>query len=1102
MKTILFNRTLIIVLFTMLFNSSYINAKSQTISLNLKNTNIKQVFKAIESQTEYSFFYDEKEFNSNEKISIDVKNKSLTDVLEIIFKEKAVYYEIKNKHIILYKRSESTNKPSNQPIKIKGKVIDESGIVLPGVSVVVKWTTDGVLTDADGNFEITVPYANAALQFSYIGFKSQDISLEGKTVLNIVLQEETTLLTEAVVVGYGTQKKLSVTGSVTSASLSSVQSAATPSLSNTLAGSMSGIVTRQVSGEPGNDASQIYIRGMGTWVNKNPLTLVDGIERDINTINTQEIESITMLKDASATAVYGVRGANGVILITTKRGVEGKPKVEFRTEHAILTALRLPEYIDGYKYAGLVNEALGYAGKDPRYTASEMENFRDGSNPYFYPNVNWVDMILKKNTYQTINNLSVSGGSKFVRYYVNVGLTKQMGIYKEDPAVEYNTNTSVTRYNFRSNVDIDVTKELQVNMGVGGIIQHNYYPGVSSSQIFYAMKVIPPTQYAPVNPDGSISGGAAYLNDNPWGMVAHSGYSRHDNNSIQGTFSAKWDLSELVTKGLSLKGTFSYDHYTLINNARYIEFETKKYLGMNADSEEQYTIFREGQPMGYSVGKNIGRSVYMEAAANYDKTIGRHNLSSLLLFNRREYVNLGTDNARINLPYRRQGLAGRLTYNFDNRYLAEFNFGYNGSENFPKGERYGFFPSISAGWVISGEKFWNNYANINHFKIRASHGQVGNDEIGGVRFLFESLYNTSGHGAWFGSSQTNYPSINEAQIGNQYVTWEKATKSNVGLDLNLFDSKLQIQLDGFYESRKGILLKREGSTPEFSGINGGVMPYANLGRVKNKGIDGMIDYSNSSGNFFYSVKGTFTYARNKVLYNDEAKPRYDYLSGVGKRIDQPFGLVAIGYFKDQDDIDNSPRQTFMSALKAGDVKYLDVNKDGIIDDDDRVAIGHPIVPEWVLGLGGTIGYKNMELSLFFNGVTNVSMFVEGESIYAFSRGLGTYNILNEYYNNRWTPENPNAKYPAVSEMENPNNNRRSTLYLRDASYIRLRSAEIAYKFPAKIVQICKLENARVFVNGMNLFTLDKIKFMNPESNSGTGEYPLQRSVNFGVQIGF
>jgi TonB-linked SusC/RagA family outer membrane protein len=1073
---------------------------SAQITLNVKNKTVKEVLKEIEKTSDYSFFYNEGLKDLNKNMSIQVTNETLEKTLNLLLKGTAISFKKQKSNIVLLFSKEVAESEQVQIASTSGLITDANGEAIISASVSVNGTTIGTVTDTSGKFSLEVP-SNAVLTVSYMGYKTQEINVNGKSDFQITLLEDENLLDDVVVVGYGTQKKLSITGAVSTALVSKLQSISTPSLSNTLAGSMSGIITRQTSGEPGNDASQIFIRGMGTWVNRNPLTLVDGIERDLNMINAQEIESITMLKDASATAVYGVRGANGVILITTKRGVEGRPKVEFRTENAVLSALRMPNYVNGFEYANLVNEALVYSGKTKRYRNSELNKFITGSDPYLYPDVNWVDEVLNKNAYQSINNLNVSGGNQIVKYYVNIGYTKQTGLYKEDSRNPYRTNADVTRYNFRSNIDVKVNKHFDLNMGIGGIIQHNYYPGVLSSEIFYSIKVIPPIQYQPINPDGSIAGGTAYLADNPWAMATQTGYDRQDRNTIQGTFTGKLDLSEWITKGLSLKGTFSYDHFAYFHNVRYKEYGTKLYKP-DANGNEQYIAGREEKPMSYWVGKEANRSVYAEIAANYDRAFDLHKISALFLANRREYVNLGTDNYRTNLPYHRQGLAGRLTYNYNDRYLTELNFGYNGSENFPKGKRYGFFPSISAGWIVSGENFWNNFAQISHLKLRGSFGQVGNDEIGGTRFLYENIYGSSTYGNWFGSSQTAYPGLGETQIGNPNVTWEVATKSDVGLDIHFFNNKLQIQLDGFLELRKGILLRRQGTTPEFSGIEATVIPYANLGKVENKGIDGMIDYSDKSGDFFWSLKGTFTFARNKVLYNDEAKPKYPYQSGIGKKIDQPFGLIAIGFFKDQDDINNSPRQTFMSVVKPGDIKYADVNHDEVIDNYDAVTIGYPRTPEIVAGLGASMIWKNWELSLFFNGVTSTSIFIEGESIYAFQRGLGTYNILREYYDNRWTPENPNAKYPAVSEMENPNNNQRSSLYLRDASYLRLKSAEIAYRIPKKAIERLKLDNVRFFINGMNLFTWDKLKIINPESDYGTGSYPLQRSINLGLQIGF
>ncbi|MBL1411463.1 TonB-dependent receptor [Sphingobacterium faecale] len=1098
----------------MLFHDCIYAQSQAKVTINANNTTIKQVLKIIEEQTDYSFFYDDNELNLSQKININIKVVSLKEALKKIFEGKEIKYEIKNRHIILNKSTPAGKiKPVESPpppSKINGRVTDKQGKPIANVKVALKWSATVVATDAEGYFTIEAPYANATLEFSSIGFKPTQLQLEGKTEIAITMQEEVTELTEAVVVGYGTQKKISLTGSVSSASMSGIRATATPSLSNTLAGSMSGIITQQVSGEPGNDASQLLIRGMGTWENRNPLTLVDGIERDINTINSYEIESITMLKDASATAVYGVRGANGVILITTQRGIEGKPKVTFRTENAVLSALRLPKYIDGSAYAELVNEALANANKPAKYTPEDISLYKDGTDPYFHPNIDWSNLILKKNTSQSINNLSVTGGNTFVKYFTSVGYTKQMGIYHEDPNVTYRTNANVSRYNFRSNVDIQVAKNLELNLGLGGIIQHNYYPGASSDEIFMAMRKISPIEYFPINPDGTMSGGTSYLNNNPWGLATNAGYARYDRNSLQGTFGSRWDLSDLITKGLAIKGTFSYDHYTNVANLHRKEFETKRYDGKDNQGNDLYTIFREDKPMGYQTahGDNsysgIGRSVYTEVAVNYDRIIEKHSIGGLLLANRNEHVNLGTDNSRYNLPYRRQGVAARINYGYDQRYLLEFNMGYNGSENFPKDKRYGFFPSVSAGWILSNERFWSTKSPVGYLKLRGSIGQVGNDQIGGRRFLFENIYTKSVHDANFGMSQTPYPGLSEMQIGNQNVTWEVATKGNMGMDMYLFNNALQIQIDGFYEHRTGILLKRDGAIPEVSGINGAVLPYANLGVVENKGIDGMIEYRKRAGDFYYSLRSTFTFARNKVLENDEAKPKWSYQSRIGKRIDQHFGLVANGFFRDQDDIDSSPDQTyFQTTIKPGDIKYLDINKDGIIDTYDEIAIGNPRTPEMVAGMGFTIGYKNFEISAFLNGVSNTSLFIEGEGIYAFSDGLGTYNIFREYYENRWKPDDrENAKYPAASDNNSPNNNRRSTLYMRNASFLRLRTAEIAFYVPDNINKKIGISNARFFLNGMNLVTLDNIKIMNPESNNGTGGYPLQRSFNLGLQIGF
>ena len=569
--------------------------------------------------------------------------------------------------------------------QVKGNVTDASREPIVGATIKVKGTSQGVITNIDGEYSIDTR-SNAILEFSYIGYVSQEVPVSGSKIINVTLQEEVSKLDEVVVVGYGTQKKISVTGSVSNVSTKEIAKIATPSLSNTLGGQIPGIVTRQATGEPGYDQASIYIRGFGTWTNRSPLILVDGIERDMNTINTEEVESISVLKDASATAVYGVRGANGVILITTKRGQLGKPKVTLRSEYAVLTGLRYPEYINAAEYAGLMNEARDNAGvANMAYTDEEIELFRNGSSPYLYPNVNWVDEVLKKNTTQSITNLNITGGTEVVRYFVNVGYTTQSGLYRDNGDNAYSTNSRVNRYNYRSRVDVNLTKDLSVELGVGGIIQNRNFPGKSQYDIFYAIRNTSPLAFPVKNPDGTPGASPTYLGNNPWGMTTQSGYETQNWNTLQGTFSARWDLSSLVTEGLSVSGRFAYDHYYSNNKQYYKDFEVKQYMGEDAEGNAIYNILRNENIKNVTLAESANRAIYYEVAANYDRTFGMHNITGMFLFNRRDYVNLRNTDRTGSVPYRRQGIAGRASYNYLQRYFAEFNFGYNGSEQFPKG---------------------------------------------------------------------------------------------------------------------------------------------------------------------------------------------------------------------------------------------------------------------------------------------------------------------------------------------------------------------------------------------------------------------------------
>ncbi|MDP4276355.1 MAG: TonB-dependent receptor [Bacteroidota bacterium] len=1006
--------------------------------------------------------------------------------------------------------SETQATPKTKDLFITGTVVDDAGQALAGVTVMVKdtKTQSAAITDGDGHYILKIPNTYIEIQFTYLGYTTVVEKVSARKIINIVMKPSDKELGNVVVVGYGKQKKETVVGSIINADVQGIQKLPTMTLANALGGQIPGIITRQSSGEPGYDAATVYIRGLATWGNRAPLILVDGVQRDMNLINTQEIESISVLKDASATAIYGVQGANGVILITTKSGDIGQPTVTLRSEYGWQHGERYPNYINGYEYASLWNEARSNMGKAAAWTDEELQKFKDQSDPYLYPSVDWVDEILKKDTYMSTTNLTVNGGTERVRYFVNAGYSTQNGLYKEDDINKYNTNANYTRYNLRSKTDINLSKDLSLEVGLGGNVQKRTYPGQSVPAIWEGLRQTSPIAFPKVNPDGSAGGIMAYLGSNPWAKITQSGYSTSDRNSLQATFGARWDLSKLVTKGLSVNAKFAYDHTFENYVDRYKDFAVKKYLGKDIDGNDSYQILREEGLLGYRQINVANRAQYFESAINYTNTFGMSNLSGMLLYNNREYVDIIAGSSEANLPYRRQGIAGRLTYDYGRRYLGEFNFGYNGSEQFPKGKRYGFFPSLSLGWIASNEDFWNNNL-ISTFKLRGSLGQVGNDIASSARYLYLTRMNKNAGVYIFSPTRTipdnNEYCLDEGQIGTSDISWEVATKANVGLDMGLFHDALTVQIDAFRENRDGILIQRI-SLPEVTGINSSTAPYGNLGKVKNLGMDGTVEYKHQAANgIYYSLKGNLSFAHNTILANDDPVYKYANQNRTGHPIDQPFGYIALGIFQSQDEIDHSPVQEFASVVAPGDIKYKDVNGDGVVNSYDETAIGHPRTPELMAGFGGTIAYKNFDFTLFFNGATRTSFFLDGSTMYPFYGGEGTFNVLRTYYDNRYVPgaeDNSRAKYPRVTDSYNSNNYITSTLWMKDGSFIRLKNAEIGYVFKQPILKKYWIDNIRVFVNGTNLYCWDHIKVVDPEADSGTGTYPQTRTINCGLQVKF
>lgn len=1096
----------------MVLGSLHLSAASysQTITLEAKGQSLRDVFSAIQNQTGYNVIYNARFLRSTKPVSVSARQMPLEAFLENVLSDQSLVYDIREKTILIG-RSPAINKHESELIMastqeqrlISGRVTDESGVPLEGVTVVVNKTTIGTKTNQNGHYELTVSQQSGVLTFSLIGYKREEISFGNTSIVDVFLKQEISDLDEVVVVGFGTQKKVSLTGSIATVSVRELEQQSSPSIANALAGRLPGIITRQSSAQPGFDQAQVFIRGLATWVNRSPLILVDGVERDMNLINAQEIESFSVLKDASATAVYGVRGANGVILITTKKGTQGKPTVTLRSENAITSSLRIPDYIDGGEYAELWNEAYQNMGQPPHFSPEELQKYKDGSDPYLYPNVDWTDEIMRKHTWQSINNLSITGGTNIVRYYTNVGYIEQNGIWKTDENNEYNTNINLRRYNLRANVDVNVADNLIFELGIGGIIQQGNYPVASTGSIFENLRRISPIAFPKQNPDGTPGGNNWFVGSNPWATITQSGFQVLSRNTVQGTFAARWDLSDVVTKGLSLNGKFAYDHWYQSQVNRSKDYEVKQYIGFDpVTGEDQYTVHREATPLGYTPSNAANRSYYTELIANYDRTFNQHHVTGMAMYNQRDYVDLTAGDPINNLPFRRLGIASRITYGYDSRYLVELNAGYNGSENFPQGQRFGFFPSVSGGWIISNESFWGENNFMNSLKIRGSYGQVGNDQIG-QRFLFLTRMNTTSAQSYlFGEAMVSRPGIDEAYIGLDDVTWEVSTKTNLGVDAELFQGVVSLQVDAFREIRNGILMQR-GTIPTMTGFYPWVVPYGNLGKGKNKGLDGQIEVRQSHSNgFYYSFRGNFTFAKNTVLENDEAPQRYPWLSAKGHPIDQPFGYTALGIFQNWEEIENSPEQRLGRAPQPGDIRYKDLNGDGIIDDNDRQPIGLPRTPQIMFGVGGTVAYKSFDASIFFTGAARTSIFLEGATMYPFQQGVGSYNVQRLYHDNRWAPESPEGKYPGVITVDNPNNSRRSTLWMVDGSYLRLKNMELGYTLPQGKIDRLGMKSLRVFVNGINLYTWDKVKIIDPESNDGSGGYPMQRTLNLGLQVNF
>lgn len=1010
-----------------------------------------------------------------------------------------------------------------QTKEVKGIVKDPTGETVIGASVLEKGTTNGTITDFDGNFVLTVA-DNAVLQISYIGYQTQEVSVQGKNTLIVTLKEDTEVLEEVVVVGYGAQKKESVVGAISQVSSKELLKSPSGNVSQALAGKISGVITSQTSGAPGADDAQIYIRGRATFAGDGqPLILVDGVEREFSQIAPDDIESISVLKDASATAVYGVRGANGVMLITTKRGKEQKPTVSLTANWQIQSPTRKDTYLDSYDSVVLLEEARANDGLASQYTAYDIDMYRKARNgqlsgveAMLYPNVDWYDTVLRNSAPAQRYNVNVQGGTKRIRYFASAEYYNQQGLFRNFSTDQYgnSSNSSYQRYAFRGNLDFLVTDDLTISVNFGTRFEERRTPNSDErldgtySEVFYELNHTPgwlfPVSYAigeEGEPQQILYGGNSQNQNNIVGRLAEAGFSRATNTINETNFIVNYDLHK-ITPGLSVKGMASFDYDAYYNRKFTANFATYELTDRNNyNSIDGYTQFNNDTELAYAGNdQTTTYKLYMELQLNYARKFGKHDVTGMVLYNQNDY------RYQADLAKRYQGLVGRATYGYDDRYLAEVNFGYNGSENFRKGKRFGFFPSFSLGWRISNEKFMEGTSKwLDNLKLRGSYGEVGNDVylVNGVqqRFLYEPVWTQLANAYRFGQNHT-ITSIFESQYPNFNVTWERARKYNVGLEFGLWSGLLNGSFDYFYESRSNILTTYQ-SRPQWVGVN---MAAGNLGKTRNQGVELELKHNNRIGKeFYYNIGFTFSHARNEIIDMDEPGGKPAYRKQEGHPINQYFGLVCDG-FVTQADLDNPdfPKSTY-GDVKVGDLKYRDMNSDGFIDDRDETFIGYSDIPEnsYALTLGAQ--WKGIGFSVMFQGVDHVSRFYDAEAMYAFVNG----GKVKEHHLGRWNPAMSeeynlaNATYPLLHYDAYGNHNQReNSFFLRNGAFLRLKNIELSYSLPQNWIKKAGMKECRVYVNGSNLVTWDHLDGLTDPESNGSNRYPIMKAVNFGVNIQF
>lgn len=1011
----------------------------------------------------------------------------------------------------------SIKSTAQESLTISGAVKDELGNPLVGVTVHIKGKTQGTITNAQGQFHLSASPSDSLI-FSYVGYQPSTIAVDHQTNMNVTLQAAVGSLNEVVVVGYGEQKKATVTGAISSIKTKEIKQSPAANLAVTLAGRLPGLIVQQTSGEPGRDVTNLYLRGIGTINGKAPLILVDGIPRDLTYIDPNEVESITILKDASATAVYGVRGANGVILVTTKRGKNEKPQIDFSAEYGIQGFTRLPSYVRGYQYVLLRNQAAENDGLGAYYfySPSVIEHYKLGDDPLRYPDVDWPKILMHKFTPQNRYDLNLTGGGEYVRYFVNAGYLHQGGLWKVDQKA-YDPSSHMDRYNFRSNIDLYLTrdKSLRAFMNLAGYLEKINAPSIRAISglppsyinylIFSFVYSTPPTQGGPLTPFGQVESSGKYYS--AYGAINRSGYNQETLSNVTSSFGFDQDLG-FITKGLSAQIMMSFDTRSDYDLDAYQSYEQWKEVVdttlKGADGKDSVYYVKatsaNNTPLSVSTSTSFQSYVNYQFSINYKRTFGKHDVGGLLFAQREQRIQPGD-----RLPFNLISFAGRITYGYDNRYFAEFDAGYNGSEQFAKGHRFGFFPAISAAWLASNESFLKNNPVLTILKLRASYGEVGNDQLGSRRFLYLDDIRIAGGG--YSSNLGDGGYVQESALGNPDLRWEIAKKLNVGADLEFFHS-LGFTVDIFRERRDNMLINR-GTVPVLFGFPGSLPP-VNLGEMKNHGYELQLDFHRTFGqNINIIAKLNYNHAKNLVEFMDEPKLSSDYAyryRQTGFSYGQPFGYIVDGYWSSKDEIQNSGLTFVGPQPRPGDFKYRDLNHDGIIDQRDMAPIGYPNVPENTFGAAFSISYKGFDFSVLFQGQSKESLFLRGWGVFENNNNITVYR---KRMLEAWTPERAKAglpiKFPALTTTTSYSEAFPNSFWLEDLSFIRLKNAEIGYTLPYRISKKIGSDRIRFYINGLNLLTWDKMKDkdFDPEQIEFSGlTYPIEKVFNFGLNVQF